>query len=229
MDQDFLELQKSIGYTFSDRNLLRCAFIHSSADLGEDYERLEFLGDAVLELVVSEMLFNKKPLFSEGELTKSRAALVNESALVPVARELKAGEYLILGRGEKNSGGSDKPSILSDVIEALIGAVYIDGGLEEARALVQKLLNGSIETVLSGGGFKDYKTKLQEHYHKQGITDIKYTVYKEEGPPHDRVFYVKLIINGDEKAQGKGSSKKNAEQKAAKQAYLEVCGEPGIR
>jgi ribonuclease III len=227
MDQDFLELQKNIGYSFSDRDLLRCAFIHSSADAGENYERLEFLGDAVLELVISELLYSKKPSFSEGELTKSRAALVNESALVPVARDLGLGEYLILGRGEKNSGGSDKPSILSDVIEALIGAVYIDGGLEKARMVILKLLDESIETVLSGGGFKDYKTRLQEYYHKQGISDIKYTVYKEEGPPHDRMFYVKLLINGEEKSQGKGSSKKNAEQRAAKQAYLSVCGEPG--
>lgn len=227
MDQDFLELQKNIGYSFSDGNLLRCALIHASADAGENYERLEFLGDAVLELIVSELLFNMKPSFSEGELTKSRAALVNESSLVAVARDLGLGGYLVLGRGEKNSGGNDKPSILSDVIEALIGAVYIDGGFEQAKKLVHKLLDESIDTVLSGGGFKDYKTKLQEHYHKQGISDIKYSVYKEEGPPHDRMFYVKLYINGEEKAQGKGSSKKSAEQRAAKQAYLQVCDEPG--
>lgn len=223
MDQDFLELQNNIGHSFSDMSLLRCAFMHSSADAGENYERLEFLGDAVLELVISELLYFKKESSPEGELTKLRAALVNESSLVVVARDLGLGAYIMLGRGERNTGGEDKPSILADVLEALIGAVYIDGGFEEAKKLVHKLLDESIDKVLSGGGFKDYKTKLQEHYHKKGTSDIKYVVFREEGPPHDRVFYVKLIIDGEEKAEGKGSSKKNAEQRAAKQAYLRVC------
>jgi ribonuclease III len=223
MEQDFSGLQKSIGYSFSDNELLRRAFLHSSADAGESYERLEFLGDAVLELVISEVLYSKKESSPEGELTKLRAALVNEGSLVTVARDLGLGGYIVLGRGERNTGGEDKPSILSDVLEAMIGAVYLDGGLDQAKKLVLRLLDESIDTVLSGGGFKDYKTKLQEFYHKKGTSDIKYTVYKEEGPPHSRVFYVKLCIDGEEKAEGKGSSKKNAEQRAAKQAYLQVC------
>lgn len=222
MDKNITELQEKIGYSFSDENLLRQAFVHSSADKGESYERLEFLGDAVLELAVSELIFIKKPEFTEGELTKTRAALVNEGMLSAVAKGLDIGSYIVLGKGEQNTGGAEKPSILADIIEAIIGAVYIDGGFDNAKTVVQKLLKTGIDNVLSGGGLKDYKTKLQEHYHKQGISDIKYTVYKEEGPPHDRVFFVKLNVGGDDIAQGKGSSKKNAEQRAAKQALLSL-------
>ncbi len=219
---NYSELEKSIGYTFRDKKLLQRAFIHASADMGESYERLEFLGDAVLALAVSEHLFFERPSDSEGELTKCRAALVNETALAEVARSLNIKEYFTLGRGERNSGGVDKPSIQADVVEALIGAVYVDGGFEKAKWLVNTLLEKSFETVLSGGGFRDFKTRLQEHYHKQGISDIRYIVYKEEGPPHDRVFYVKLVVSGAEVAQGQGRSKKFAEQKAAKVALLDA-------
>lgn len=217
---DFTRLEKSIGYAFHDKKLLQRAFIHASADVGESYERLEFLGDAVLALAVSEHLFFEKPGDPEGELTKCRAALVNETALAEVARSLDLSAYLMLGRGERHSGGADKPSIQADVVEALIGAVYVDGGFEMAKELVERLLQHSFETVLSGGGFRDYKTRLQERYHKQGISDIRYIVCKEEGPPHDRVFYVRLLVDGEEVAQGQGRSKKFAEQKAAKAAWL---------
>ncbi len=219
-DVDCSILEKSIGYSFHDKKLLKRAFIHASADVGESYERLEFLGDAVLALAVSEHLFFEKPDDSEGDLTKCRAALVNETALADVARHLDLSEYLTLGRGERNSGGADKPSIQADVVEALIGAVYVDGGFDKAKGVVNKLLEESFQTVLSGGGFRDFKTRLQECYHKKGISDIHYVVYKEEGPPHDRMFYVKLYVSGEEIAQGQGRSKKTAEQKAAKQAYL---------
>lgn len=220
-DDGYLQLENSIGYAFDDKKLLKKAFIHASADTGESYERLEFLGDAVLELVISEYLFINKPEFSEGELTKNRAALVNEAMLADVARKLCLSNYFILGRGERSSGGLDKPSILADTVEALIGAVYIDGGLKAARNVVNTLLSDGITTVLSGGGFKDFKTRLQEYYHKQGISDIKYTVYREEGPPHNRVFYVKLLIGGEEVSRGKGKSKKAAEQKAARKACMQ--------
>ena len=127
-------------------------FIHTSTDRGESYERLEFLGDAVLELVVSEYIFCEKKEYTEGQMTKARAALVNESALVMVARGLGLSAYVILGRGERHSGGADKPSILSDVVEALFGAVYIDGGFEAAKRVIHMLLEESMDTVLSGGG-----------------------------------------------------------------------------
>ncbi len=214
------ELENSIGYSFHDKKLIKKAFIHASADLQESYERLEFLGDAVLELVISEHLFFEKPDYTEGQLTKNRAALVNEAVLVDVARGLSLSECLILGRGERNSGGAEKPSILADAVEALIGAVYIDGGYAAAKSVVHKLMGESIEMVLSGGGFRDFKTRLQEYYHKQGISDIRYEIYRQEGPPHDRVFYVKLLIGDEEIAQGKGRSKKAAEQRAARQAYM---------
>ncbi len=178
------------------------------------------MGDAVLELVISEHLFFEKPDYTEGQLTKNRAALVNEAVLVDVARGLSLSECLILGRGERNSGGAEKPSILADAVEALIGAVYIDGGYAAAKSVVHKLMGESIEMVLSGGGFRDFKTRLQEYYHKQGISDIRYEIYRQEGPPHDRVFYVKLLIGDEEIAQGKGRSKKAAEQRAARQAYM---------
>jgi len=220
--KDFSEIENRIGYTFFDKKLLTRAFIHTSTDRGESYERLEFLGDAVLELIVSEHIFRDKPQFTEGQMTKSRAALVNESALVTVARSLRLSEYMILGRGERHSGGADKPSILSDVVEALFGAVYIDGGFEAAKTVIHTLLADSMDTVLSGGGFKDFKTRLQEHYFKLGQSDINYTVYKEEGPPHDKVFYVKLYIGGEEAASGSGRSKKIAEQKAAKKALMNI-------
>jgi ribonuclease-3 len=221
--KDFSLLENRIGYSFSDKKLLTRAFIHASTDLDESYERLEFLGDAVLELVVSEYIYREKPEFAEGQMTKSRAALVNESALVTIARGLDFGNYMILGRGERHSGGADKPSILSDMVEALFGAVYLDGGFEAAKKVIHTLLADSFDTVLSGGGFKDFKTRLQEHYFKQGQSDIHYTVYKEEGPPHDKMFYVKLFIGGEEAADGKGRSKKLAEQKAARQAYMAVA------
>jgi ribonuclease-3 len=221
---DWARLENSIGYTFNDKALLEKAFVHSSADTGESYERLEFLGDAVLELTVSEHLFFEKPDYTEGEMTKCRAALVNEAALVKLARELNLSEYLTLGRGERNSGGADKPSILADVVEALIGAVYMDGGLDAAKGVVLRLMENNFDAVLSGSGVSDYKTRLQEYYHKKGISDIRYVVYKEEGPPHDKVFYVKLFVAGEEISQGKGRSKKAAEQKAARQACLNVKG-----
>lgn len=217
-NRDFAWLQKNIGYNFKDEKLRSLAFVHSSADMGESYERLEFLGDAVLELTVSELLFEQRPDFSEGQLTKTRAALVNEAALAGIARELSFCDFLVLGRGERNSGGAEKPSILSDVVEALIGAVYIDGGFDEAKKLVHRLLKNNIDAVLSGGGFSDYKTTLQEHYHKQGTTNIVYEVYDEKGPPHDKTFFVKLSVDGKKLSSGEGKSKKNAEQSAAEQA-----------
>ena len=196
--------------------------MHASADTGESYDRLEFLGDAVLELIISETVYAQKPEFTEGQLTKSRAALVSEVSLAEAARTLDLSQFLILGKGERSSGGTDKPSILADVVEAMIGAVYLDAGLEAARTVIMRILEPRIEDVLSGGGIRDYKTRLQERCHKQGVNDIRYVVYKEEGPPHERTFYVKLLIGGEEAAQGKGRSKKTAEQKAARQAYMEV-------
>jgi ribonuclease-3 len=217
---NFSGLEDRIAYEFSDKALLKQALLHASADAGESYERLEFLGDAVLELIVSELVYGRRPDFTEGQLTKSRAAIVSEVSLAEAARALGLSEYLILGKGERSSGGEDKPSILADVVEALLGAVYLDGGLEKAREIAKRIMEARIEAVFSGNGLRDYKTRLQERYHKQGVSDIRYVVYKEEGPPHERTFYVKLLISGEEAARGQGRSKKIAEQKAARQAYM---------
>jgi len=217
---DFSGLESRIAYEFSDKALLKQALLHASADAGESYERLEFLGDAVLELIVSELVYEDRPDFTEGQLTKSRAAIVSEVSLAEAARTLGLSEYLILGKGERSSGGEDKPSILADVVEALLGAVYLDGGYGKAREIAKRILTARIEEVFSGNGLRDYKTRLQERCHKHGVSDIHYVVYKEEGPPHERTFYVKLLISGEEVAQGQGRSKKIAEQKAARQAYM---------
>jgi ribonuclease-3 len=217
---DFSGLEDRIAYEFSDKALLKQALLHSSADAGESYERLEFLGDAVLELIISELVYGCRPEFTEGQLTKTRAAIVSEVSLAEAARALGIAEYLILGKGERSSGGEDKPSILADVVEALLGAVYLDGGFEKAREIARRILAARIEEVFSGNGLRDYKTRLQERCHKQGVSDIHYVVYKEEGPPHERTFYVKLLISGEEVARGQGRSKKIAEQKAARQAYM---------
>ncbi len=217
---DLAGLENRIEYAFADKSLLEQALLHASADAGESYERLEFLGDAVLELIVSDLVYRERPEFSEGQLTKTRAALVSEVSLAEAARELGLSAYLILGKGERSSGGEDKPSILADVVEAVLGAVYLDGGFEKARETALRILAGRIEDVFSGGGVRDYKTRLQEKYHKKGVSDIRYVVYKEEGPPHDRTFYVKLMIAGEEAASGQGHSKKIAEQRAARQAYI---------
>ncbi len=219
---DFSGLEDRIGYEFSDKALLRQALLHASADAGDSYERLEFLGDAVLELIVSELVFESRPDFTEGQLTKSRAAIVSEVSLAEAARALGLSEYLILGKGERSSGGYDKPSILADVVEAILGAVYLDAGLDKAKEIADRILAARFEAVLSGNGLRDYKTRLQERYHKRGVSDIRYIVYKEEGPPHERTFYVKLMISGEEAARGQGRSKKIAEQKAARQAYMAV-------
>jgi len=215
-------LEDRIAYVFSDKALLKQALLHASADAGDSYERLEFLGDAVLELIVSELVYENRPDFTEGQLTKSRAAIVSEVSLAEAARALGLSEYLILGKGERASGGEDKPSILADVVEAILGAVYLDAGLDKAKEIANRILAARIEAVFSGNGLRDFKTRLQERYHKQGISDIRYTIYKEEGPPHERTFFVRLLISGEEVARGQGRSKKIAEQKAARQAYMTV-------
>ena len=215
-------LFKKIKYKFRNISLYERALLHSSADRGYSNERLEFLGDAVLELIISEYLFNNKKKYPEGKLTKTRAAIVTESSLVLVANQLGLSPYLILGKSEENSGGREKPSILADAVEALIGAVYLDGGYKNAKKVVLGLLKDNIESVLKGGGFKDYKTKLQEYYHQKKITDVSYKTYDQKGPPHNRTFYVRLVCNGETIAKGSGKTKKSAEQDAAKKAVKKL-------
>jgi len=198
--------------------LLNTALTHASFSKENNNERLEFLGDAVLDLIISEYLFTLKHNFHEGKLTKTRAAIVTEKSLYEVAKRIKVAGNLKLGKGEEKGGGRTKSSILADTIEALIGAIYLDSNYEHVKAVVLKLFKENIESVLTGGGFKDYKTRLQEYFHKVPNTKITYIVYRQKGPPHNRTFYVNFIVNGTVCASGSGKTKKEAEQMAAKKA-----------
>ena len=220
------DLESLIGYTFSDRELLACALTHTSyanehrtGGIAHN-ERLEFLGDAVLELVSSEYLFNKYPDLMEGDLSRKRASMVCESSLAKCARDLSLENYLRLGKGEEQMGGRNKDSIISDATEALIGAVFLDGGFEEAKSFVMKhiLLDLSEEDL-----FCDRKTYLQEILQEQG-RHIRYDVIREEGPDHNRSFTIAAVSDGEILGSGTGRTKKAAAQEAAKNAIEYLSG-----
>jgi ribonuclease-3 len=204
-------------------DLLREALTHSSYANENDTqsnERLEFLGDAVLELVVSEYLYRTLPQEPEGVLTRRRAALVCEETLATGAVRLNLGETLRLGRGEESQGGRERPALLADAVEAVIGAVYLSGGLEAARTFIRQLispyLSGELELRV------DYKTELQELLQRSGDVKIEYRVVRSVGPDHARRFTVALAVNGAERSRGQGASKKEAEQHAARELLLEL-------
>lgn len=228
MNQELKELEKKIGYTFKDLQLLKKAMLHSSyanekhLPKYECNERLEFLGDAVLELVSSEFLFYEHEKMPEGELTKTRASMVCEPALAFCARELSLGEYLLLGKGEEATGGRKRESITSDAMEALIGAIYIDGGFASAKEFVLKFVLQDIEHKKL---FYDSKTILQEivqRDHKAG--EIEYCLSGEEGPDHAKRFIVDVMIGSRVAGTGSGSTKKAAEQEAAYHAIIALKG-----
>ncbi len=212
------KLEEILGYTFLDKSLLDTALTHSSYSKDNNNERLEFLGDAVLDLIISEYLFTSKHNYHEGKLTKTRAAIVTEKSLFEVAKRIKIAPNLKLGKGEEKGGGRSKSSILADSIEAMIGAIYLDSNYEHVKAVVLRLFKENISAVMTGGGFKDYKTRLQEYFHKVPNTKITYLVYRQKGPPHNRTFYVNFIVNGKVCTSGTGKTKKEAEQMAAKKA-----------
>ncbi|GAC1532438.1 MAG: hypothetical protein NVS3B12_10170 [Acidimicrobiales bacterium] len=188
-------------------------------------ERLEFLGDAVLGLVVTDYIFATYPLLPEGELAKVRASVVNSEALAEVATELDLGSALRLGKGEDASGGREKPSILADAMEAVIGAVYLDGGYDAAATLVMGLLGGRIEEGAAGPGGQDYKTRLQELAARRFETLPRYEV-TDEGPDHSKRFFASVSVGGTAFGRGEGRSKKQAEQGAARQAWHALMAEP---
>ncbi|MCR4907944.1 MAG: ribonuclease III [Lachnospiraceae bacterium] len=214
---DFTALEETIGYHFSDAALLRTALTHRSfaneikAGDAENNERLEFLGDAVLEVSVSEFLYRKYPEMREGDMTKLRAALVCESTLAGLARDIHLNDFLLLGRGEELSGSRERDSLISDCLEALIGALYLDGGQEEAARFIRSNL---LEDMEHKALFFDAKTQLQMLVQKDG-RELSYRVIKEEGPGHDKHFTVEALIDGHAVSEGAGSSKKQAEQQAA--------------
>ena len=212
---------KAVGYTFKNELLAKEALTHSSYanEFGvRSYERLEFLGDSILSVVVSEYLYENFPDMPEGELTKVRAASVCERSLYEVASGLSMGNFLFLNKGEEATGGRRRVSILADIVEATIAAIYLDSGMDEAKSWIMKNVKPVIDKAVSGKAFKDYKTELQEIAQSGALEVISYRLVKEEGPAHMKTFSFE-VYSGD-KCIGKGSagSKKEAEQLAAKSA-----------
>ena len=223
-----LELEKKIGYPFQDFDLLIRAMTHSSyanehkKEQREHNERLEFLGDAVLELISSDYLFRNYPDTPEGTLTKKRASMVCEPTLALCAREISLGEYLLLGKGEDATGGRKRDSIVSDAMEALIGAIYLDGGFANAKEFIDRFILDDIENKQL---FYDSKTTLQEIVQGSYDEDVRYEIVKEEGPDHDKTFYMEVKVNGKVLGEGSGKTKKDAEQHAAHTALMKLKGE----
>ncbi len=224
------ELEKKIGHKFEHEAILRRALTHSSY-ANEEFarsekvvllsnERLEFLGDSVLSMVTTEYLYKTIDDKPEGELTKIRAQVVCENALYKIAKAIDLGKYLLLGKGEEHSGGRSRPSILADATEALIAALYLDGGVEPAKHFILTYIPAMVETARNGVLFKDYKTTLQEIVQKSREETISYAQDGEEGPDHAKKFHVTLYINSNPFAEGVGRSKKEAEQNAARKALI---------
>lgn len=217
-------LEKKINYVFKDRITILTAITHSSyanekkAKKPKYNERLEFLGDSVLSLTISEHLFNMYPELPEGELTVTRSKIVCESSLARCAADIGLGELLLLGKGEELSGGRNKSSILSDAYEALIGAIYIDGGFKTAKAFILKHMESIIQNSMQGKLFYDYKTQLQEKIQQKGEQQITYSIIGESGPDHNKTFVTQIEINNVVCGKGSGRSKKESEQNAAKDA-----------
>ncbi|MGB7583363.1 MAG: ribonuclease III [Terriglobales bacterium] len=247
--RDISELQQILGYQFVHPELLELAVTHSSQarevesaqvlpnQRAGDNEQLEFLGDAVLGLITTEELFHHFPQFREGELSKLRAHLVSEKHLIRVAQTLELGHYLRLGRGEEKSGGRNKTALLVDALEAILGAMYVDSGLETVRRVVlQHIISPELETIERNGStlpLNDYKSALQEKLQAMGRPQPAYVLVKERGPEHSKTFTVQArLLKGDDPneaelvGQAEGSTKKNAEQGAARQLleYLEGRG-----
>jgi ribonuclease-3 len=223
--EDIKDMIRKLGYEFKRTDLLEQAFRHSSYvnELGDtavrDNERLEFLGDAVLDLAVSDLLMEVFQEAKEGDLSKFRASVVNERGLSQVAKKLGLGDFLLLGKGEELSGGREKPSILADTIEALLGALYLDAGFSKTKEIVHGLFLRYIEQLDSGGAIDDYKSLLQEFTQETYRSRPEYVLTDESGPAHEKSFKVAVRVNGDLVAAGEGRSKKEAEQRAAREAF----------
>lgn len=222
-------LEKSLAYCFHKPRLLEEALRHRSfvnehpQTEGRDNERLEFLGDAVLNLVVSHVLMQTFPDMTEGDLSRTRAHLVNETYLAQVARALQLGPCIQLGRGEALTGGRDKPSILSDALEAVVAAIYLDGGFQAVFDVIGNRLDFPFETVGTAAEIADYKSRLQEHAQNRGESVPLYRVVNESGPDHDKTFTVEMTLTGLQTI-GTGRNKRAAEQRAAQEALKQLTG-----
>jgi ribonuclease III len=220
--------EKKLKYRFKNRNLLKRALTHKSyanelhMPAEEHNERTEFLGDAVLELSISHLLMESFPQYPEGDLSKLRAAIVNEQQLAEVARTIELGNFLFLGKGEDQTGGRDKPSLLSDAFEAVLGAIYLDRGFKKAKKVVTHHFKTTIIMVGADDFIKDYKTRLQEE--SQGLfrSIPQYRLVNEIGPDHNKIFEINLFIKNKLYGIGRGTSKKAAEQSAAKEALEKI-------
>ena len=228
MDNSIEEVEAILGYVFKDKNILVTGLTHSS--YANDYlgsstkgnERLEFLGDAILDMVISADLYDRFPEKQEGFLSKLRAEIVCTEALAEVAEHFKLNEYMLMGKGEEAKGGRYRHSITSDLVEALIAAVYMDGGFENAQRIVHRLMDNTIEKGCRNMLPSDSKTKLQERCQKNGGEAPVYRIIKEEGPDHDKTFTAGVFIGGEQIAEGVGKTKKEAESAAAADALLKI-------
>jgi len=228
MDYGFIEiLQERFGISFSDQAILENAFTHSSYVNEHKYleladnERLEFLGDAVLEYIISEYLYKRYPNYSEGKLSKLRSAIVREESLSVFAKECEFDKYILLGKGEENSGGRNRPSLLCDLFESFLGALTLDQGLEATRKFIKQVMIPKINQ----GAFDaevDFKTRLQEVLQQGGDIKIEYQLKGESGPAHERIFTMEVFAEGKKIGTGDGTSKKNAEQQAAANALKRI-------
>lgn len=220
---DIESFEKAIGYTFKDKALITQAFTHSSfvneqkINKKPDYERLEFLGDAVLEMISSAFLYRKYPQKKEGELSKIRASLVCEPALAFASEKLNIKKYMQLGKGEEATGGRNKESIIADMMEAVIGALFLDGGIEESKRFIDTYVLTNVESMQM---FSDSKSILQEIAQGQNLGAVTYEICGESGPEHDKIFDVRVFVGDKNLGEGSGKTKKAAEQKAAYEALL---------
>ena len=215
------DLEKELGYSFKNKCLLKKALTHTSYAYErkmESNEKLEYLGDSILEFISSEYLYENYPKLKEGEMTKVRASVVCEQSLYKIAKKHNFSDFLYLGKSEKCSKENVRPAIMADSVEAVIAAIYLDGGLEIAKKFIIENLKDEIEIAAKNVGEKDYKTVLQELLQKHGDVKIEYNIIKEEGPDHDKTFNAEVIFNGKKLAEGEGKSKKLAEMDAAKNA-----------
>ncbi len=224
-EKDLDKLQEKIGYRFTDIKLLKNALTHTSYAYEYNIpsnEKLEFLGDSILEFVSSQYLYSNYQKLKEGEMTKVRATVVCEESLYKIGKRHNFSDFLYVGKSEKIAKGNERPAILADSVEAVIAAIYLDGGIEPATKFIIENLKDEIEIATTHVGDKDYKTVLQEKLQKNGNIKISYSIIKESGPDHDKTFEAEVSVEGKKLAEGKGKSKKQAEMEAARKALEEM-------
>ncbi len=228
MKNNSTNLEKGLGYSFTNKGLLKKALTHSShtnessKSSLDSYEVLEFLGDAIIDLITRHLLIEKFPKLNEGELSKIKSKVVGGASFSKIARSLNIGDYLILGRGEERSGGRKKDSILAGAYEAIIAAIYLDADFDMVLKVSRNQILDVIESVYKEGFFRDFKTELQEFTQKYLKQTPSYNLTKEDGPEHERIFEVEVLIGEKSLGKGIGKSKKDAEQKAASQAFEQL-------